>query len=502
MTDAATVAAKLDKLATNMDRIDHIVNGTAIETVATDGGTVPTFAKALSDFDGDFMFAATGAPWVRKSSDRARDYVRLIDFIPGAGSDLKDAIPGAAAALAAKGGGKLWLEGFRHSSADPIDLGAGSLTLNTNRITLAGEGETIIQSSAASGPVVTFGGNSSVFTTLPGAEGVRFYRTNTVAAGANDPIIWMRNCWEGHLDYCSAHAANDPINGGVGCMVDGGSVTGNYNSRFRGFKTYGKLVNGLVAGKTARVIGLYLTDGFSFGFTTGSALLIKDVDGGMISVGECLGAGLRALEMSPATGQHINSLQIDKLQLDTATEIGILLKDAGGTIENCGFANIWNATHGNTAIGGFFHEGIRIEGSVAPASWPSGKANICNLMFAAIKNCNNGAGGITTINCDNVGFAEVQNDGNGVNTTGFGWIIGSGVRNQRIVGGSARGRAFGLDGPDTVFQAYAASIATDTDAISVSGNADWSGNQFGPLAANTSTGTHNSGLSSPLGYHT
>jgi len=50
MTSASEFQAKVGKAATNMDRMDGIVNGGIAATVSTDNGVVPSFAKVIHDF--------------------------------------------------------------------------------------------------------------------------------------------------------------------------------------------------------------------------------------------------------------------------------------------------------------------------------------------------------------------------------------------------------------------------------------------------------------------
>jgi hypothetical protein len=472
-------------------------------SVAVGAGLTLNQANGVFTFGtdiGNASYSGIASPYVRKSSERANDVVRLIEYIPiGVGFDLKDAFPGAIAALNAKGlGGNLDCTGFRKTTFDPIDLGSGSLVITAPNIKLVGDGATVIQSTAATGPVVAIG-DGIVQVAGSGIEGIRVRALNTVAR--TDPIVWLRNGNELKLSYVQAEGLGTAT-GGIGFMVDGGSFS--YNNRLIGVRAQNgavPLINALVVGKNARVPGFYLFGGFSFGFASGSNIIIYDVDGCNIANGESIGAGLRALEMAPATGQHINCVQMDRIELDTSSEIGWLIKDSGGFVENVTATNIWNCSNGQVSLAGAFHENLRIQGSVAPASWGSTGARITNIKIGNSLMGNAGGGGITTLNCDDIELNAVGVNGNGVSTTAFGYVIGNGSRNIAIRGGSAKGR-FGPDAPLTPVQNYAASVDTDTAYISVTGYANWSGNVNNGFAANTSANGGTNQLVLNTGYHT
>jgi hypothetical protein len=381
---------------------------------------------------------------------------------------------------------------------EPVDLGNGSLTLLTNKIMLVGEGETIIQSTKSAGPIVQLGDGVALLNSS-GMEGVRVFANNTVSRGT-DPIVWLRNGWKTKLDI--AIHANGTASGGACLLLDGGGTgpTANYDTFVPRLECYGDFVNGLIVGKNARVINLIM-DYYSIGFAKGSAIIIYDLDGAQIGKGEVIGAGLRSLELTPGPGQHINDLQMDRPQFDSATEINVLIKDQGGHVENIDFTAAWIASAGQTLSAAAYHENVRIEGSLAPGAWGSSGAPIQKITFNGGTIGNGGAGGWTTINCDGVDYVATKVNGNGVSTTGFGGFVGAGSRNVRVTAGEMNGR-FNADAPPTPVQAYAIAVVADTDGITVSGNADWGGNVFGPVSSYASTGTHNAGfVAGSLGYH-
>lgn len=469
-------------------------------SVAVGAGLTLAQANGIFTFGtdiGNASYAATAAPNVRLTSNRARDFVRLIDFIPiGAGYDLKDAFPGAMAALTAKAGGKLDCTGYRKSTQDVIDLGSGSLLVANSSITLAGDGRTTIISTAATGPIVSIGDGSLAGIAASGMEGINVIASNTVAR--TDPVVWLRNGQEVKLDHVVVNSLGT-ASGGIAFQVDGGPF--NYNTRLIGVRAYagsGGFINSLVVGKNAEVAGLYLLDGFSFGGCTGSNILIYNVSGCQINNGESI-SGNRSLEMAPGVGQKVSSVQMSNVQFDSSQEIGWLMRDTGGEIENVTATNIWNCTHGRVLVGGLYHEGLRIEGSVGPASWGASGSHITNIEIMGLVNGNCGASGITTLNCDDVRFTGAHVNGNGAATAGNGYDIGAGSRNVAIAGGSARGR-FNRSFQTTPFQIYGATVAADTASISVTGFADFSGNVTGPLNNSSSNGSTNS-LVLGTGYH-
>jgi hypothetical protein len=426
-----------------------------------------------------FAYAATGAPAVRKASDRANDFTRLDDYIPiGVGMGRKDAYTTAKNALVAKGGGRLLLGG------GITDLGAGSMSLTSNKVIISGDGQSIIQSTASSGPIVALG-DGVVQLNSSGIEGTHVFANSTTDRG-QEPIVWVRNGWETILDHVAVHANgnNATVNGGVGFLIDGGTSNGgNYNTRLIAPRGYGPLYHGMVVGRNAMVVGLYVDGGFSFGSTLDDGIIVYNVDGCILRHGEILSAGGNALTFEPGAGQHANCVQLSDLQLDTAVKCGLLLKDTGGYIFNVIGTNIWCCSHGQTALFGGYAEGLRIEGSVAPDgsdTW----AHVSDIGFHNSIVGNNGAGGITTINVDGVDLVGVHANGNGVKTTAMGMFLGSGSRNIRVSGGSAKGR-FYAGFPK--LQAYGAAIDHGADYVSFSGYTDLSDNISGPLSSNFAT---------------
>lgn len=496
MTDAATLSAKLDKAAINFDRFDAVVNGATHTTVHVDSTDVPTLAETIRNLgdQGNLQFAAIGAPWVRKSSERAGDYVRIGEYRTATGNLNKAALQGAYNDLVLKGGGKLWCDGYDTGPFKPIDIGASSFIITNNKIKIVGDGETIIQSTALSGPVLGIGDGLANPLSC-GIDGIRVF-SNNGSVVRTDPVVWLRNTWEAEINI-AVHGG-----GSVSCgdclLVDGGSNT--YNTRVEGIKAYGPYTNGLVVGKNSLVVGFYLGGGFSFGFPLRTGMVFYNVDGCMVSTGEVIGAALRSLELVPGPGQRVGAFQMDQVQLDTAAEIGILMKENGGRIIAIEINNMWNATNGNTLVGGAYHEGMRIEGATPPSGWGAlGYSPISGVKVNNSIISNNGGGaGIFAMNCDNVKVNNTGCDGNGVHQTSIGCFVSEGCRNFGYNAGSLRGK---LDGAPTAFQAYPASVGTDTAGISFTGFVDMSGNQNNSFGSNTSANPSTNNIVLGTGYH-
>lgn len=64
------IQAKVDKLSTNMDRLDSIINGDATTEIPTDNDVVPSIAKFLADKDSEINSSANS---ILEQSNNARD---------------------------------------------------------------------------------------------------------------------------------------------------------------------------------------------------------------------------------------------------------------------------------------------------------------------------------------------------------------------------------------------------------------------------------------------
>lgn len=438
--------------------------------------TVDGIVIVGSESIGDLSKTTTqipGSPAVRKSSDRANDFVMLADELHSSRTFVQS-VAAAKQRLVAKGGGRI-----RYPRGG-FDVGTQAYAETETRVVHEGEASTLLYSSNPNAPLFTFG-SSAVSANRSGLANIQLATTVVRTA----PLVRIVNAYEPILDTVEASAsAACP----VAFDIDGG--VNSYNNRLDRVRTFGPFGNAVRVGKTARVQGLYLGDGWSFGGTTDSAILMLDVSGVGLGKGEGL-ACLRGLEARPGVGQVVLALQIGSdVLFDTCVREGLLLADAGGYIESVTSSGLWCCSNGNNNNAATKYSNILISASAL--------GNISGVRFLGGIFGNAANHGVITINADDVHFISCLVNGNGAGGSGSGYFIGNGSRHVKIDGGSARG-AFSRRSPFGNFQQYGVLVDVDTDYISVLNRVDMTGTTAGAVSA-FSSGTNNSYVSGS-GYY-